>query len=257
MEVAPVLRPRYSSAPPAGSLDLSSELREAVLNGDEARIRLLLGELLRVRRPTEEQRVALQMHALQSLVQGLRQLAISDETTGLCNRRGFVQSATRLLDIAVRDRQPADLIYFHLGELQRGTDAVGPVTSHVLLREMGNLMRDLFPSYGVHEVLGRLGASEFAALTLSAAYASRQAMLGRTPGGKSGCELPALHLSVGIAHFDPQRPVAIDELLERARNAMHADQRLVRFASFGSTPPTLNGALPTVSRRRRYRVAQG
>ncbi len=115
MEVAPVLRPTYSSAPSGGALELSTELREAVLNGDETRIRRLLAEVLRLKRPTEEQRIALQLHALQSLVQGLRQLAISDETTGLGNRRGFVQSATRLLDLPARGRQPADLIYFHPG----------------------------------------------------------------------------------------------------------------------------------------------
>lgn len=257
MQVAPVLRPRHSSAPLVGGLDLATELRGAVLNGDEPRIALLLGELVRVKQPTDEQRIALQLHALRDLVQALRLLAICDETTGLANRRGFVQSATRLLDLATRDGQPAYLIYFHLGELLPGSDAPGPVSSRALLREMGNLMRDLFPNYGVYEVLGRLSSSEFAALTLSAAYASRHAVLGRDSAARSRCDLPALRLSAGVADFDPQRPVAIDELLQRARQAMHAEQRVVRFASSGSTPPIRSDALPTVSRRRRYRVAQG
>jgi GGDEF domain-containing protein len=256
MEVASLVRPRHSNAPLVGGHDLANELRAAVLNGDEARIALLLAELVRLKRPTDEERMALQLHTLRTLVQALRSLAICDETTGLTNRRGFVQSATRLLDLAVRDRQEADLIYFHLGEVQPGSEVLGPVTSQALLREMGNLMRDLFPRYGVYEVLGRLSSSEFAALTLSAAYASRQAILGRASTAKSHCDLPALRLSVGIAHFDPQRPVGIDELLERARQAMHAEQRVVRFASSGPTPPTRSDALPTVSRRRRYGVAE-
>ena len=256
MEVAPVLRPRHTSAPLVGGLDLATELRDAVLNGDEPRIALLLAELVRVKRPTEEQRIALQLRALRDLVQALRLLAICDETTGLANRRGFVQSATRVLDLAARDEQPADLIYFHLGELQPGSDAPGPVSSQALLREMGNLMRDLFPRYGVYEVLGRLSSSEFAALTLSAAYASRHAVLGRDSEAIPR-DLPALRLSVGVAHFDPRRPVAIDVLLQRARQAMHADQRVVRFASSGSPPPIRSDALPTVSRRHRYQVAQG
>jgi GGDEF domain-containing protein len=97
----------------------------------------------------------------------------------------------------------------------------------VLARQMGNLLRDLFPSYGVYEVLGRMSHSEFAALTTSPEYATRGAIMLRTRRPQRSYELAAPPLSIGIAHFDPARPVALDELLESARAAVNSPERSV------------------------------
>ena len=235
MGVASVLRATPGTSPARG-VELGSQLRAAVMEGDEKRIARLLLELLRVKGLTKGQRVALQLKALQNLVHALRSVALNDETTGLFNRRGFVQTATRLLDLAARDELPAHLVYFRLAQVELITDAVGRSAGDVLLRQMGNFMRDLFPSYGVYEALGRLGRDQFAALTTSAAYASRNAILLRLQRPQRSCDLPALPVSVGIAHFDPARPVAIDELLESAQQAMHAHERVARIASSGLAP---------------------
>jgi GGDEF domain-containing protein len=90
---------------------------------------------------------------------------------------------------------------------------------------MGNLLRDLFPSYGVYEVLGRMSHSEFAALTTSPEYATRGAILLRTRRPQRNGELAAPPLSIGIAHFDPAQPMALDELLESARAALNSPER--------------------------------
>jgi diguanylate cyclase (GGDEF)-like protein len=235
MDVASVLRARPGTSP-VRSLELASQLRAAVMEGDEKRIVRLLSELLRVKGLTKGQRVALQLKALQNLVHALRSVALNDETTGLYNRRGFVQTGTRLLDLAARDELPAHLVYFHLDQVELITEAVGRSAGDVLLRQMGNFMRDLFPSYGVYEVLGRLSRNEFAALTTSAEYASRNTIQLRLRRPQRSCDLPALPLSVGIAHFDPTRPVAIDELLESAQRAMQAHERVARIASSELAP---------------------
>jgi len=175
-------------------------------------------------------------------------VALSDELTGLLNRRGFTQSATRLLDLALRDRQQVHLVYFRLDavELERRAPAErgATVTRDLLLRRMGNFLRDLFPSYGVYEVLGRLGTSEFAALTPIAENASRGAILLRARTPESGAEGPALPLRAAVAHFHPATPVAIDELLQAACSellqeaAREAARRLpvTPIASIGSAP---------------------
>ena len=226
MNAASVLRPRHSASAVRG-LELTSLLRAAVLDGDESRIARLLSELLRVKGLTKGQRVALQLKALQNLVHALRSVALNDETTGLYNRRGFVQTGTRLLDLAIRDSLPAHLVYFSLGQVELLSAAVGQSAGDVgdvLARQMGNLMRDLFPSYGVYEVLGRLSRSEFAALTTSPQYSTRAAILLRVRRPQRSCDLPALPLGVGIARFDPAGPVAIDELLDSAQRAMQAPE---------------------------------
>jgi GGDEF domain-containing protein len=204
----------------ARSLEIAGQLRAAITEGDDARVARLLSDLLRVTGLTKGQRVRLQSRALMNLVHSLRSVALSDELTGLLNRRGFMQSATRLLDLALRDRQPVHLVYFRLEgcESQRpaAADRGAAVARDVLLRRTGNFLRDLFPSYGVYEVLGRLNGAEFAALTATADHASRSAILLRARKPENGGEATALPLRVAVVHFDPANPLAIDELLQAA-----------------------------------------
>ena len=180
------------------------------------------------------------MKALLNVVQALRCVALTDDLTGLCNWRGFMQTGTRLLDVAARDGHAAHLIYFQVNDLQRITEKIGRSAGEVLIRQMGNFMRDLFPSYGVYEVIGRLSGAEFAALTTSSEYASRSAILlrARRPQTRSS-DLPELSLSVGVAHFNSRRPVGIDELLTDARQAMHEHKRVSQLASSEMTPHTV------------------
>jgi len=239
MDVATVVPLKPASAPRVRGLELSSQLRAAIMDSDDVRISRLLSELVRIKGFSRGQRISLQLKALQSMVQGLRLLAISDETTGLYNRRGFVQSATHLLDLAARDKQPAHLVYFQLGQRRLANDAVVPPASEIVVRQLGNLLRDLFPNYGVYETLGRLSAREFAALTPNVRFVTHNFILLRSHSAPQGCEVPATRLSVASAHFDPERPVTIDGLVRSAQRAIQAQQRVARFASCRLAP--LNG----------------
>lgn len=209
MDAASVIQLRRVNDSRARVLEISAELRSAVALGDDAGIASLLGDLLRFKGTSRAQRVALQQRALQSLVYLLRSAAMNDEVTGLQNRRGFLQSATRLLDVAVRERAPQRLIYIrlspHAGE--------APAIPMMALRHMANTLRDLFPSYGVREALGRLGPGEFAALTPSVEYLSRDTVLRRIGPAPAGHAAARTRLDLGIAHFDPMRPVGVDALL--------------------------------------------
>ena len=207
--------------------ELAGELRAAALEGDDVRVTQLLSDLLHLQGLSRGQRISVQLKTLLNMVHSLRCVTLTDELTGLFNRRGFVQSATRVLDVASRDVRAAHLIYFDLNHLERINQTMGRSTGDVMIRQMGNFMRDLFPSYGVYEVLGRLSGDEFATLTMSPQYASRGAILlraARTPQ-EGGTDLPPLSLSVGVAHFNPRRPLSIDKLLESAEQAMYEHKK--------------------------------
>ena len=243
-------RVRNAEALRARNAELGGQLRTAAMEGDDARMARLLAELVRVQGLTRVQRISVQLQALLNLVDSLRRVALNDDLTGLYNRRGFMKIGARLLDVATRDLRAAHLIYFDLNQLQRTNDIMGRTAGDVVIREMGNFMRDLYPSYGVYEVLGRLGGDEFAALTMCPEYASRGAIVlraGRRPP-YSG-DLAAPSLSVGVAHFNPRRPVSVDELLETAEQAMYQHKRVTRIASSEQDPPTRYDALLTASRR--------
>ncbi len=218
--------------------ELANQLRSAALEGDDARVKRLLSELLRFKGIPRGRRIGLQLPALLNLVHSLRSVAMSDDLTGLYNRRGFMQIGTRFLDVACRDQRAAHLVYFDLDNLKQVNDTAGHSSGDILIRQTGNLLRDLFPNYGVYEVLGRLGGDEFAALTTSSDYALRSAVVLRTRKPAAGrVGFPALSLSVGVAHFDPRRPVSIDELLEIAEQAMYEHKRVNRIASSSGLTP--------------------
>ncbi|TLZ16316.1 MAG: diguanylate cyclase, partial [Gammaproteobacteria bacterium] len=136
--------------------ELAGELRAAAVEGDDVRVTQLLSDLLHLQGLSRGQRISMQLTTLLNMVHSLRCVTLTDELTGLFNRRGFVQSGTRLLDVASRDVRAAHLIYFDLNHLERINQTMGRSTGDVMIRQMGNFMRDLFPSYGVYEVLGRL-----------------------------------------------------------------------------------------------------
>jgi diguanylate cyclase (GGDEF)-like protein len=204
----------------ARNVEFANQLRAAALDGDDARIERVLSELLRCKGLSRGQRIALQQKALLSLVQSLRSAALNDDLTGLHNRRGFAQMGTRVLDLATRDGQPAHLLYFCADNLERVCESLGRSAGQMLIRQTGNLLRDLFPSYGVYEVLGRMGSDEFAAVTTNQDYAAREAATSRVQQA-SRATAPPLVLSVGVAHFDPCNPSGIDELIEEARRNMN------------------------------------
>jgi diguanylate cyclase (GGDEF)-like protein len=230
-------RVRSVEALRARNAELAGQLRAAAMESDDAHMTRLLSELLRFHGLTKGQRVSLQLKALLNLVHSLRCVALTDDLTGLYNRRGFMQIGARLLDVATRDVRSAHLVYFDVNRLERTNRTLGRTVGDVMIRQMGNFMRDLYPSYGVYEVLGRMGGDEFAALTTCPEYATRGAILLRagTRPPHSG-DLPALSLSVGVAHFNPRRPLGVDELLASAEQAMYEHKRVTRIASSEQTP---------------------
>src|SRR2546430_12889641 len=122
MDAALVPRSAEQGALRARNAELASQLRAAALQGDDARIRRLLSELLRFQGLSKGQRVSLQMKALLNMVQALRCVALTDDLTGLCNWRGFMQMGTRLLDVAARDGHAAHLIYLEVKDLERSEE---------------------------------------------------------------------------------------------------------------------------------------
>jgi diguanylate cyclase (GGDEF)-like protein len=211
----------------ARNAELTSQLRAAAMKGDKPRVMCVLSELLRFKRLTSERKIALQ--ALTHLIDSLRSVAMIDELTGMYNRRGFLQIGTRFLDVTRRDLRSAYLVYLDLNNLKQVNDTAGHTAGDLLIRQTGNFLRELFPSYGVHEVLGRLGGDEFAALTTDMQCPSRSEILlrARMPQARSS-NIPALSLSVGLAYFNPLLPIGMNELLKTAEQAMYEHKRVLR-----------------------------
>src|SRR5947209_4781752 len=160
----------------------------------------------------------------------------------LLSRKGPMQAASASQSMQSVERGALRARHAELGGQLRV--AVMEGNEARIRRLLSELMRGLDPSYGVYEVLGRLQGAEFAALATSPEYASRGALMLRVRRPQQpGSDLPPLSLRVGVAHFNPRRPVGIDELLTIARQSLHEPARATETASSGLTPQPVRRVL--------------
>ncbi|QOJ13590.1 MAG: diguanylate cyclase [Planctomycetia bacterium] len=88
-----------------------------------------------------------------------RRLALTDELTGLHNRRFFERELDALLETAIERRQRATLLLFDIDDFKRYNDALGHDVGDALLREIAML---LMRCSRREDIVCRYGGDEFA-----------------------------------------------------------------------------------------------
>jgi two-component system, cell cycle response regulator len=178
----------------------------------------LMGELL-----ARTAHQALKQHVIQ---EELRNLALTDELTGLHNRRGFFALAAQQLKFARRNGQHALLFFADVNGLKQVNDRLGHSEGDSAIQRTA---RALARTFRDSDILARLGGDEFAILANDAGPHSQEDICRRLKENLQceGLREPrySLSLSIGAARFDPQNPVSLDELLSRADRVMYQAKR--------------------------------
>jgi diguanylate cyclase (GGDEF)-like protein len=198
------------------------QLNTAAIDGDHTRVKLLLADLLRCQKRRTDEDLSPLLQTLEDLFLLLHSLALTDELTGLHNRRGFLRRGARLLETAARKLHGALLIYVDVDHLKYVNDSLGHDAGDAMLRGTAQVLRDVA---GNHAVIGRLGGDEFAVLDTSANGGSRKQMLRRLQDAveahNESAAVPPLSLSTGCVELDPRYPVSILTLLALADREMY------------------------------------
>src|SRR5215510_9093069 len=95
---------------------------------------------------------------LEQAQDSLRNLSLTDDLTGLYNRRGFFTLAEQHLKSARRARRQASLIYIDMDGLKTLNDTHGHEEGSNALREIANILRNTFRS---SDIIARIGGNEF------------------------------------------------------------------------------------------------
>jgi len=167
---------------------------------------------------------ALERH---KLVTELRALSLTDELTGLNNRRGFFFLAQQELKVARRTGRGGLLVFVDLDGMKRINDANGHQEGDRALVETSRILRETFRE---SDIIARLGGDEFTVLTVSAdeddadAIKARIAQAVARHNGRPDRSY-LLTLSCGIARFDPAGSDTLEDLLARADAALYAEKR--------------------------------
>ncbi|MFN3076689.1 MAG: diguanylate cyclase domain-containing protein [Alphaproteobacteria bacterium] len=171
-------------------------------------------------------------------------LSRTDPLTGLFNRRAFYGELERRFLRQVHENKPAALIFVDLDNFKHVNDIHGHRVGDEALLKVRDLM--LAHTRPV-DLVARLGGDEFAmwiegadrAIAESRSIALLNSAQSLVP--YSGSSEHPLHMSLGVAIYDPTRPENFQDLLHRADNAMYTAKRdgkgICRFASPPETGP--------------------
>ena len=209
----------------AANAEIVVRLSAAAIDGDPPRVKQLLADLLRRRTRDPDEDLSPLLQPIEDLLLLLHSMALTDELTGLQNRRGFLLRGARLLESAVRKLHRARLIYVDVDDLKQVNDSSGHEAGDDLLRRAARVLRE---ASGSHALIGRLGGDEFAILDVSASSGRSHHMLRRIQSAVEACNasaaVPPLSLSSGCVEFYPQKPVSIMTLLAQADRAMYREK---------------------------------
>jgi diguanylate cyclase (GGDEF)-like protein/PAS domain S-box-containing protein len=156
------------------------------------------------------------------LEQHLREIAITDELTGLFNRRGFLTLAEKQLGHALRADHDIFLIFADLDNMKAINDTLGHETGDLALATAASLLRTTFRQA---DILARLGGDEFAVfLSCKPETDSEQAILARLEANiiqeNKGGELPfTLAVSFGVVQL--QEDETLGQVMIRADGLMY------------------------------------
>ncbi|WPL15435.1 Stalked cell differentiation-controlling protein [Thiorhodovibrio winogradskyi] len=89
----------------------------------------------------------------------LERLAVTDELTGMLNRRAFIETADAAIARALRFGHPLQLALMDLDHFKRINDDLGHPVGDQVLRHVSKLLKERVRST---DVLGRIGGEEFA-----------------------------------------------------------------------------------------------
>jgi two-component system, cell cycle response regulator len=171
--------------------------------------------------------LAARVRQLESAEAELRELSLTDELTGLFNRRGFLMHAEQHLKTARRTGQNSLLIYADMDGLKRINDTLGHAEGSRAIAEMAEVLRRTFRD---SDIISRLGGDEFTVLGVSSSpgdadrVTARLQEVLRERNGRRDREYE-LSLSFGIVCIDPRKNITTDELIAAADQSMYEQKR--------------------------------
>jgi diguanylate cyclase (GGDEF)-like protein len=168
-----------------------------------------------------ERRVA----ALQERITYLESLSVTDELTGLRNRRGFMWELARILATAKRGGPGGILMVCDLDGFKGINDRLGHGVGDEVLRQIGAILAEKTRR---SDIVARIGGDEFAIVLVGASLgsarrkasvlASKIAQASAAIDGRSG-----VGVSFGIAAFAGGE--SEEDLLNQADIAMYGEKR--------------------------------
>jgi diguanylate cyclase (GGDEF)-like protein len=157
----------------------------------------------------------------------LHKLSLTDEMTGINNRRGFMIHAEELLKFARRAGYQLCLLYLDLDRLKHINDTFGHAAGDAALRDTARILTRTFRE---SDIIARLGGDEFAVLALDTSGNHIETIQKRLESNLDEHNAQTDHgyvlsLSLGMIHVDLKSNLATEELLAQADAALYLNKQ--------------------------------
>jgi diguanylate cyclase (GGDEF)-like protein/PAS domain S-box-containing protein len=157
----------------------------------------------------------------------IQSLSITDQLTGLFNRRGFLALAEQQLKIADRTKKALLLLFIDLDGMKWINDNLGHKKGDDALVETANILKKVFRE---SDIIARVGGDEFSILALGASMEHENIMRNRLQNSIDVNNTREnrdyrISMSVGLACYDPETPCSIDDLMAQADKRMYEQKR--------------------------------
>ena len=165
----------------------------------------------------------------------LKELSLSDELTGLTNRRGFNLLANQVLTMATRMQLDASLFYIDIDDLKYINDTLGHATGDLAIKDVADFLKSSFRS---SDVVTHLSGDEFVILAIQSRESSATMMRKRLQEDIKSHYLLGrsfqLNFSTGVAQYSWKQPKSLDDLMAEADKAMYAAKQAKKGYIAGS-----------------------
>jgi diguanylate cyclase (GGDEF)-like protein len=156
----------------------------------------------------------------------LQSLSLTDELTGLTNRRGFSLLAEQHARLAARTKTPFGLLFADMNGLKTINDAFGHEAGDRAIRDMARVLRTTLRET---DIVARFGGDEFVALLANAApediaFIERRLRVSLEQENARHEASYWLSVSTGVAMYDPHSPRTLKDILAEADQRMYANK---------------------------------
>jgi two-component system cell cycle response regulator len=172
-------------------------------------------------------------------------MLLTDELTGLYNRRGFFTLGEYQLKIAKRQLKGLYMLYADLDGLKGINDTWGHREGDLALKEIARILSN---NYRESDIIARISGDEFVVMPVGTARDDSDMIIGRLHKAieirnSKGSLNYQLSMSAGVAFYDPAKPCSMDELLAQGDKSMYERKKCKQAAKKWSKTAGARGKL--------------
>ncbi len=165
--------------------------------------------------------------AQKNLEKQFHTMSITDDLTGLLNRRGFFTFAEKQCEIAGRNNLNLSFLFIDLDGMKAINDSNGHKTGDMALSDTAKLLKMSFRS---SDIISRFGGDEFEVIVMETPETNIETLTNRLKKNidtynKKENKPYTLSFSLGLTQYDHRNPCSVDELISAADKLMYEEKR--------------------------------